>query len=525
MPQSQQTPILIVGAGPTGLLAACELAQAGADFMIIDGKDGPTRESRALAVQARSLEAYERLGVAGRAVAEGYKMRAMNFHANGKHRRRVPLGDIGEGLSPFPYMLILEQSKNEEILVARLEELGHQVRWGVQLQDLKTTKRNACAEVTTPEGAASIEADWLVAADGAGSTVRKSMSLNFPGGTYETLFYVADLQIEGDIPHTEGSIFFAREGFALIFPMDGQRRFRLVGIAPTRLAGEKAKPDAFNEEIKKILVRDVKLGEPNWFSVYPVHHRSIEQFRVGRVLLAGDAAHVHSPAGGQGMNTGLIDAQNLGWKLALVSNGRADARLLDSYHAERYPFAQRLLHTTDQAFAAATSSKPVGAWFRTNVVPSLMGLVLRTTFGRRFLFGTISQTGVNYRGVGVSQDNGHASKACRAGDRFPWISVTDVGSGDALKSHDLLNHDGFTLLDFGAPKGEDADAFARGVSAATGVEFRSHRLDCGDEDMRKAVSGRLFLVRPDSHIAFSDDVFNAKRLKTYLKKTMALAGA
>lgn len=515
-----QTPVLIVGAGPTGLMAACQLARFGIDFRLIDSKPGPTRESRALAVQARTLEVYQQLGVADRAMEQGHVMSGMNMHANGKHRARVPLGDIGKGLSPFPFLLVLEQSRNEQILTDHLTAQGIEVGWNTSFMSLEQNEEHVEVTVQTTDGhQETIRSQWVIAADGASSPVRHALNMAFGGGTYDERFYVADLQIDGNLPLTEGSVFLAQKGFALVLPMDGERHFRLVGIVPQGVASEDPTFDEIRQDLEPLFQRSLSFGEPNWFTSYTVHHRCVESFQSGRVLFAGDAAHIHSPAGGQGMNTGLLDVHNLCWKLAMVVSGSASDQLVKTYNEERLPFAHQLLHTTDRAFQAAMSQHALTAFVRLHVFPKVIRTAMRFDFTRRRFFETISQTGITHKGRSLSVDHGTNGKPLAAGDRVPDFQV-EVDKRTRA-THHMLAEPGFVMLDFAAPgQAQKNRQASQELAKKHSVPLKHAEAICLDPQWRDIVEGNTYLIRPDMYVGLATTDLREKPLADYFTQKL-----
>jgi hypothetical protein len=277
------------------------------------------------------------------------------------------------------------------------------------------------AHLRTPNGTVkTCTAAYIAGCDGARSTVREAIGIGFPGGTYEHLFYVADVEASGQALNGELHAAFDRTDFLVIFPLKGEGHARLIGTVRDEV-GQKREDLSWDDVSKRVIESisiDVKCV--NWFSTYRVHHRVADHFRKDRAFLLGDAAHIHSPVGGQGMNTGIGDAVNLAWKLAAVLHGRAKASLLDSYEPERIAFARRLVATTDRAFTGVTSSGAIARLMRLRVAPVLAPLVFAFQTMRRFMFRTVSQTAVNYRGSSLSQ--GRAG-AVHGGDRLPWVKM------------------------------------------------------------------------------------------------------
>jgi 2-polyprenyl-6-methoxyphenol hydroxylase-like FAD-dependent oxidoreductase len=376
------TDVLVVGAGPTGLMLALQLARRGVRPLVVDKGDGPSVATKALGVQARTLEIYARLGLAEAALERGTRADGANMWVAGRRAARVPLGDIGRDLSPFPFLLILGQDDNERLLGEALRRHGVEVAWSTELVALEREADGAQGVTATlrgPDGTRrAVRAAWVAGCDGAHSAVRTLRGIGFPGAPYEHVFFVADTRSTGPMVPDELNVYLWRSGFHLFFPLHGDDHWRIVGIVPEAL---RDRDDLAFEEVLPAL--HAELGDPlavrecTWFSTYRIHHRRAARFRDGRCFLLGDAAHVHSPVGAQGMNTGLQDAYNLAWKLALVVSGRASDRLLDSYEAERIPVAKRLLDTTDRGFSLAVSDRWPTGWVRERIFPKLLSLAMR----------------------------------------------------------------------------------------------------------------------------------------------------
>jgi 2-polyprenyl-6-methoxyphenol hydroxylase-like FAD-dependent oxidoreductase len=346
--------VLIVGAGPTGLVLALWLARSGVSFRIIEKNDGPGQASRAMAVQARTLEFYRQLGIADRVIESGIRVSGGHLREGNRVIANFPFDDIGSDISPFPFILSFPQDDHEHLLVKCLEEAGIHVEWSTQL--LQFEEKGQSVKATLKKGGAeeACEFAYVCGCDGAHSTVRQGLSLNFPGGTYEQLFYVADVQSEGLVFTQEVNACISPDSFILAFPVRSSGMFRLIGIIPQEIASQES---VTFEEIRPYVKKqiDADVHRVNWFSTYRVHHRVADHFRVSRIFIAGDAGHIHSPAGGQGMNTGIGDAVNLAWKLAAVIRGRTKPAVLDTYESERIAFARTLVKTTDRLFQFAVS--------------------------------------------------------------------------------------------------------------------------------------------------------------------------
>ena len=389
--------VLIVGGGPTGLVLAHWLTRLGIPVRIIDKAAEPGTTSRALAVQARTLELYHQIGLADAVIAGGVKIETLNFWVHGRPAASVPLARIGEGLSPYRFALVFPQDAHERLLVERLNAVGVRVERRTQLIGFTQDADGVLATLRRPDGTEeTCEAAYLAGCDGASSVVREQIDAGFPGGTYSGLFYVADVEATGPVTDDQLHVDLEDADFVLVFPLQGKGRLRIVGnvsdVAPSdsALTLETVRGKAI-EHLR------LRIEKVNWFSTYRVHHRVANKFRRGRAFLLGDAAHIHSPVGGQGMNTGIGDAVNLAWKLAAVLKGTAAERLLDTYEPERIAFARRLVDTTDRAFTVVTSRGSLARLVRTRLVPRIAPLLFRLGATRRFMFRTLSQIGVDYR--------------------------------------------------------------------------------------------------------------------------------
>jgi len=386
---TENTDVLIVGAGPTGLVLALWLTRLGVRVRIVDKTAEPGTTSRALAVQARTLELYRQVGLADAIVSGGRKMVAVNLWTAGKQVAHVVFGNMGADLSPFPYALIYPQDEHERLLIDRLAEAGVHVERQTELVSFEETAAGVRARLRPADGVANVcEAAYLAGCDGAHSAVREGLAIGFPGGTYNHLFYVADVDAQGMVMNGELHGALDTTDFLIVFPLKADGRARLIGTV--RTDGERERDALSWDDVSHRVIEWMRIDvtRVNWFSTYRVHHRVADRFRQGRAFLLGDAAHIHSPVGGQGMNTGIGDAVNLAWKLAAVVRGRARQSLLDSYEPERIAFARRLVATTDQAFTGVTSDGAIARHIRLNVVPAVAPARLAVGAARGLKFST-----------------------------------------------------------------------------------------------------------------------------------------
>ena len=510
-----ETDVLIVGAGPTGLSAATLLARYGVKFRIIDKNAAAAEKSRALGVQARTLELWDKLGLAEGAVARGQALQALNLITKGTidegGKPFMALGRDGKDISPYPYLLIHEQNKTEKMLLADLAaQIGPKGAYGVERDTEIVSLVPAEDKVTVvlrheDEQRETVEAKWLIAADGASSFVRKTLALEFDGATYADPLFVADVDLEWPLSRDKFYAQVPRQGMLTFFPMRGDgysnNQYRIIARIPRELEG---KDELTGENIQQILdkhsVVRAKITATRWVSKYRIHRRMTKAFRVGRVFLAGDAAHIHSPAGGQGMNTGIQDAWNLAWKLALMVKGQAAEELLESYELERMPVAKAVLNGSDKGFSFIGSPNYLFHLLRSALLPRLTSLASRESVGKG-VFKFLSQTWINYRkSPAVGGDKG--AKRVKPGDRAPYAHLT---SGESVFS--LLHGVDHHLLLF-AGRGADVEAERARAEAQLndyGVTTRVHVVGAKETALCEAYGVNeptAFLVRPDGHVAW-----------------------
>jgi 2-polyprenyl-6-methoxyphenol hydroxylase-like FAD-dependent oxidoreductase len=509
-----ETDVMIVGAGPTGLSLACQLVRHGVDFVIVEKNESVTPYSKAIGVQARTLEIYEQLDLAQRAVEQGAIAGKGRLLAGGEVRGEIDLSNIGQGLSAYPFMLLLEQSKNEQLLYEYLQSRGKEVLWKTELESFSQSERGVSAQVkTSAEASRRIEAKYLVGCDGAKSAVRHALGLSFEGSTFERIFYVADVQVDWKFSHDALHICLSRDTLLVFFPLKGEKRYRIVGSFPE--GHEKEEGDVLFEEIEREIKEEAKLEldihDVQWFSTYKVHTRHVNKFSEGRGFLAGDSAHIHTPAGGQGMNTGIQDGYNLAWKMALVLKGRGDEKLLETYNEERLENAKHLLQTTDRMFQFAAGSEWFLAFLRTNVLPGAAKYILGFDAVKNFVFPLISQIGINYRHGSLSSHAGDEFFKVKAGDRMPYFRI------DGKSVYDRLRQPNFHLLVFSEAENDFQELKTEIESQYSGlVDFNAVLLDPQTAAIFGTDKSFSVLLRPDNYIGYISTETSLSGLKNYL---------
>ena len=495
--------VLIVGAGPTGLVLALWLTKLGIEVRIVDKSDAPGTTSRALGIQARTLELYRQLNLADAVVAAGRVNQGINLWVKGERKGRLAFADAGASLTPYPFLLIYPQDQHERLLIDRLEGMGVHVERRTEFLGFEDKADGIVARLRLPDGTEqSCEASYLAGCDGARSPIRHTIGTGFEGGTYPQIFYVADIVVAGSKGVADGEVHISLEtaDFLALFSYGNAGEARLIGTV--RDEREDVETLTFDDVGRRAIdALGLKIAKVNWFSTYRVHHRVTNRYRVGRAFLLGDAAHVHSPAGAQGMNTGIGDAINLAWKIAAILKGEALDNLLDSYETERKAFAIRLVNSTDRVFTFVSGEGPLADFIRTRVAPILLPHVFRIPALRKAMFRVISQTMINYRASALS--DGKAGGVA-GGDRLPWV-VTD--GRDNYQSLTALT---WQVHVYGTP-----DPTLAGWCASHNIAL--HVLEFGPAHEKAGLArNAAYLLRPDTYVACAAPTGNPAALEAYL---------
>lgn len=537
-----QLDALIVGAGPTGLMLAAQLRRFDARFRIIDRLLDRTRESRALAVQARTLEILQMLGLGERLVARGRTSTRLKLHLEGRPVAAVTIGDIGALDTRFPFILFVSQSETEAVLSDHLHQSGVLIERGNELVSFARGENGLECLLQRADGRQErVHTRFVIGCDGAHSAVRKASGIEFEGGTYPQNFALGDLEADGPLEPNAINAFAGGGGVAMFFPLGRPTTWRVIAMAADEQTAADPERTSTADITGALPLSDlqhlvdpptaaaIRLRDPAWLTRFRLHHRQTASYRKGNVFLAGDAAHIHSPVGGQGMNTGIQDAWNLGWKLGLVARGLAADRLLDTYEAERWPIGQFLLRYTDRLFGTFTrglAERPLATWARRVLIPHVIPHLFESRRLRRTAFSFISELGIRYRkSPAVAEGEPRQREGPRAGDRLPDAEVLLDGRSTYLQ--EALAGPQLALLLCGDPRRWDSRELDR-LLQRFGAVMRPYRLGAAGSqsslvDEKGHALARLgvrdaaqYLVRPDGYIAFRSGGTSLDNLQRYL---------
>jgi 2-polyprenyl-6-methoxyphenol hydroxylase-like FAD-dependent oxidoreductase len=503
--------MLVVGAGPTGLVLAAELARHGASLRIIDAASAPSQQSRAIGIQARTLELLQMMGLADEFTQRGLHVHAVNLYSGAKPIARLAFDGLE---SAFPYVLTLPQSETERILADHLERLGGRVERGIKLTGFAADADGVTATLEHADGEVeTLRTRWLAGCDGAHSVVRNRLEQPFEGKTYQFDFVLADLQVDWALPNDEAHAFITDTGLLAIFPLPGNRHRVIIDVSMTD--PPEANFEAFQALVAARAPIALALHDPQWVSAFRIHARMVARLQAGRVFLLGDAAHIHSPALAQGMNTGIQDAVNLAWKVGLTARGIADPGLLDSYEAERRPVEHGVLQQTDLMTRLVSLEAPLARGLRDRLMSALLSFDVVRQRARR----TVSELAVHYRQSPIVEEHWQA-QGPPAGDRVPEMALT---AWDGSRETTLLEalrqarHVLLLALDARVPKAlqQSFDMIAKQVQDSLGDLIHVYRpsADVGDWPA-------ICLIRPDGYVGFRGSSAHVPELSQFLDRML-----
>lgn len=533
--------VLVVGAGPTGLMAANLLKRRGVEVRIVDSRSEASRESRAFAVMARSMELFGQLDLADRILDRGVVNPGIDFFVRGSRVGGLDYDRAASPDTPYEFITLHPQSDTEAVLIQDLARLGVVIERRTNVTALSQDAQGVTTRATGADGReVAIRSQYVVGADGAHSVVRKALGLSFEGAKYSQTFLLADCRVDWPLDHARFRVFMHGETIALFLPLDGARRSRVMTTDHSNKADrdgtDAAQLDLAELEpvFRQVTGLDVRLSDPAWTTRYQVSHRGVPRYGEGRVFVAGDAAHIHSPAGGQGMNTGLQDAANLAWKIAAVLDG-APTELLDTYDSERRPVGHQVVATSDKMFSAAAGRTGWEASLRDWIARPVSAAISRSDTIQHHAFRTLSQLQIHYASGRFLEDGapGLGEAALIVGGRAP--NATIARHQDVF---DLLSGYGFTVLALSRKPLERGEAHRvadalhtlasdwvtphlvtrlavgrdpRIVTASNAEVFDNYGLKKQDEQA-------MFVIRPDGYVAWRGDGLDIADCSRFLRR-------
>ncbi len=521
--------VLVVGAGPVGIFCANELVRQGLTCRIVDKKVGLSDKSKALAFHIRTLDLFDDCGLINDVLAQGQKINGILMKANGRQLAHVTFADVEANRH---FIIDLPQDKTERILDNALRAKQVNVEWQTELTAIKQSAQGVSVTLTDANGKLeTLNVPWLIACDGGHSTVRELLNIDFLGSEYKQRWWLADLTIDWDVAEDQMVIYPSEEGPLACFPM-GNKRYRLVMAAPASNHNDPTMDDivaVFNHRSSEKAV----LSSPIWITKFFLHHRQIQQYRKGRVFFAGDAAHVHSPMGGQGLNTGIQDVYNLIWKLALVHNNFAKEALLDSYHAERYPVGRAVLKKTDMMTKMFVIKNPLLIGTRNVLMSFFMSIkCIKTKFAT-----SMAELDISYADSPIVANFGSV-KHVKKGQFLVDFNLMSVAREKLTPLHDIIRGTAHHLLLFAGLNSPDVTnlvEIARWICAKYPHIIIPHLILSHESDIPECLASvwldeqqqvhhqfainqpMALLLRPDKYIGLTQSPVEHDVLKSYFK--------
>lgn len=517
--------VLIVGAGPVGLFCANELMRHGLQCRIIDKKEGLSAHSKALGLHIRTLDLLENCGLIDDILQEGHPVEGVLLKSQGAAFFDADFSDIQ--ITKRHYLIDLAQNQTEAILYQNLLRKGGRVEWNTELTHLTQTPEEITATLKKPNHCIELfHANWLIACDGAHSTVRHQLDALFKGVEFKQSFWLADAHIQWDIPENRMAVYLDKKGPVAFFPM-GDTRYRMVMTAAQGQTQDPSFED-IKKEIKLRCSDSPLLSNPIWLSRFNIHQRQIEEYRHHRVFFAGDAAHIHSPIGGQGLNTGIQDIYNLVWKLALVEQGKANPTLLDTYHEERFLVGESVLKKTGIMTRMILLTSPLAISLRNR----LFRFIMRIPRVKHSLVLDIAELSISYAKSTITYHSGR-SKHIKAGELLPEFELTQPDSEQKISSKKITQgtmHHLFIFAGFKNKKMPYTINLAKTLAERYSHAIKIHLVltqpaECSDNSLNLLIDNHaevhqrfnfkkpaLILIRPDQYISVIEQKITQKKL-------------
>lgn len=523
-----EIPVLIVGAGPSGLMMALELTRYGIPVRIIDRKPAATQTTNAAGIQTRTIEIFEHIGIEKDFLEKGIKNNALDIYYQKDRLARIPLDNVD---SFYNFILMLPQSDTEAILNKELQARNIEVERNVELIELKQERGQVVSKLKSWDGhIETLTTDWVIGCDGYNSTVRNNANIKMVGKDFDQEFFVADVKLYSKYDRNSVNMFIDRGTLVGIFSLpDSQNsKVRVVGNVGKHINKDKFTDDEIKKFVSDYTHGECRVDQVLWSSPFWIHSKVAAKLRNQSLFIAGDAAHVHSPAGAQGMNTGLQDAFNLAWKLAYVIQNKANPPILDTYGQERLPIIHNVIKLTESLAFMGLSTNKLLLMIRNFLIKNVPG---RISFIQKKMVGLVTQVSLKYNHSSLIDKRSEK----RDGNPKPGVRLPDVSLGNDKRLYDYLRNEKFNLLLFTA-KAPSAERMKNAKLAYQQIEetmgtlvkpyiISDHKADVANfiEDNEFAIHSRyevnkpsICLVRPDQFIALFISELNPKAVVEFL---------
>ncbi len=524
MPTQQK--VIIVGAGSAGLMLAAQLLRFGVQPLIIDGKT-THNTSKLLLLNSKSLEVYQQMGIAEKALAKGTTISFLNLNQNGKTIASLPFGDFGAGKTQFPFIHILEKNTNNQLLINYLTTHCCPIYWDTHLLNIEKSTDGVKIIVNHKGEIKTWYCTYLIGADGSESSVRKLLNIEFKGAKSPKKYYFADFKLTNFNAKKDANFYISKKDFIATFPLKPENTFRFTGKIPKQIAAKKNITWVdVQPHIQSLIRENLNIERCNQFTTCQLQHKIASNFKSDNCFLIGNAAHTYSPINNTGINTDLQDAYNLSWKLAGVLNQKLAHKILDSYADERMPVAKKLLKTTERAFTFLTSQNKLITVLRNFLLKHVINWLLSNKKISAKFFANVYQTGIHYRN---SKINLHLSTATKikAGDRVPYLNIFDEKTKQQTNLHNWCTGNTFVLLILGYLTPTNLFSIAKWIKTNYNLTFYYLPATTANKNIFDAFEivkneRKMILIRPDMHISLISDVVDTAILANYLHNVLGM---